>query len=397
MPEALRRHLTQESSNFIFEVHKLDYETSNDQLTTTDFAQTLGRKIKEIAGPLGPADRISLVMHSQGGLIGSILLFNSAQGNLEYYPELAKHLDSFITLGSPMWGAKIAQFASEILPNTKPSASPLSRFGNLQLKDMHLLSSKVMSFRNRVIQPDFQTTFEELNSRIQFVQIAGVATKLKLLSPYVSGKNQYEDDMAVPLPSARFDFWYYSDRLSNPANASVGQNSFRKTKMADEFLIVDAIHDNGGIGSKIFKDEKFIPRECLQSKPQECDHPAYMHIFNTLLHRPRVPLFQFKPTSFLLSYRFHIKNQEPLNEKKLKITVVSKSPYTKIKKTLELYNSRFEVFEPHEIRGYEFGYLDANKIENDTLTLEIQYDRRPKRRIQVPVEPATSTFLELDL
>ena len=85
----------------------------DNEKTPYDFAKDVTAIIKKTteSNHFKDEDKISLIMHSQGGLIGSIWMFQSLMSTEGYgSPEEIEHLDSFITLGSPFWGAKSAQW-----------------------------------------------------------------------------------------------------------------------------------------------------------------------------------------------------------------------------------------------------------------------------------------------
>lgn len=240
-----------------------------------DFASEMDRYFKK-GTPLRPQDKISLVMHSQGGLVGSQWAFNSMiqtkfppnllyQGN--FFPEYADQIDAAVTLGTPFWGTKQAGAAEQFLDYITKSA----RVNGAELSDLRYASSKVLDFRRGAIRIDQAThidqptnneqndddetdMFKYFRSNVRILNIGGYIPKatitrgkfflkksvihfdengyllpaehpgltllklggLNLLRAVLShshvGLKEIESDGAVGVPSSRLDFLYYKDK-----------------------------------------------------------------------------------------------------------------------------------------------------------------------------------------
>ena len=79
MAKALPKILNKKDPSTRYLVRSIEYNTGNNEKTAYDFAQDVDLMIKRVttSGKFREDDKISLIMHSQGGLIGSIWMFQS--------------------------------------------------------------------------------------------------------------------------------------------------------------------------------------------------------------------------------------------------------------------------------------------------------------------------------
>lgn len=117
MSEALKKEALGFDPHTDWQFVSFSYQTGSSSKDVMIFAQELSEFIAkkfESAGGLNSEDRFSLVMHSQGGLIGLNFLLKSFMNDERFHPELKSHLDAFVTMGTPYWGAKIADRKSVV-------------------------------------------------------------------------------------------------------------------------------------------------------------------------------------------------------------------------------------------------------------------------------------------
>jgi len=150
-----------------------------------DFAmgpQGLGAYIKaQFADrPLTKEDKISLVGHSQGGLVAYMWFFNTVASQGEGY-EYAKQVDSIITLGTPFWGSKIASILTDennfdIIPLIKKFAPPEFKMTRREIADLAYGSDTVNAFRKMAITLDNNPALvKEIESLpVRLVNIIGI-------------------------------------------------------------------------------------------------------------------------------------------------------------------------------------------------------------------------------
>lgn len=167
------------------------YDTGNSKLSTFDFATDFDQFIDRTLAKnkFQTNDKISLVMHSQGGIIGSLWLLNTRAKN----PELYSKIDSFITLSTPFYGTKIASLGKRVLFSlAAKDNNPLSRMGKIELQEMSYGSSTILFLEN-----NFSRIFE--NTHIRFLSVSGeklvshsfLGEGDTTVSPYSANPNHY--------------------------------------------------------------------------------------------------------------------------------------------------------------------------------------------------------------
>jgi hypothetical protein len=235
-----------------------EYDTKSSSLSTFDFARDFNRFIdftlakNNFAG----TDKISLIMHSQGGLIGSLWLLSVRESR----PDLYSKLDSFITLSTPYYGSKMARLGKRVLFSLAARKSnPLSPMGKIQLNDMSYGSSNILFLEN-----SFSEIFE--GNQIRFLAVSGE----KLISNPEVG----EGDTTVSPYSANPNHYAYKISASGVTeNHHLG---------VVPFTTVVATHIRSTIPGIAY-----IEKDCLEKAA--CDHPS-MGIIESQLNGTEVDL-----------------------------------------------------------------------------------------------------------
>jgi len=245
MSKALSKILNKKDPSTKYIIRSIEYDTGNNEKTPYDFARDVDLVIKRTTASdnFKKEDKISLIMHSQGGLIGSIWMFQSLKSTPGYStPETIEQLDSFITLGAPFWGAKSAQWGSELkgLAENFGVDVPLP-YGKKELEQMSFGSDMIFDFRMAMIDPQHQYYIDYLRENVRFINIVGVADLLNPLGIFISGSKKYEDDGAVPLSSARFNFLYSQHVDDYEEGHKLLLDNVREVKLAP-YVVVNAMH-----------------------------------------------------------------------------------------------------------------------------------------------------------
>ncbi|MCM2277585.1 MAG: putative lipase [Oligoflexia bacterium] len=393
------------------EVVPFEYDTGSAGKNTYTFAQEFGEFLKSYfdrSGELGEGDRISLVMHSQGGLVGTIWLARAFAGDSRFHPEFASRIDAFITLGTPFWGAKTAVFGSTVrrLADSLGVPFPLP-FGPQELQEMSFGSHTITRFRRLAVDEEFARVRGEIQSRVRLLNIAAIATQLKLLAPFASDAREYEDDSAVPLPSARFDFIHLTQKPHRPA--TVGFMEFAP------FRVVEALHLSPLPESENFPGIAQVPERCV-SNPN-CRHPTFKIVADHLQGRPvpEGPPLPSPLTSFMLELSIRAPQGVPLRPEEVSIELPPSQNGLRLADPLELYShgkapARGAAEFPNEARFYYMGYLrpERAKIENEagsrtnlpanpSVRLRVRAPGFARQEVQAAVRPATSTYVEIEL
>ncbi|MCA9401708.1 MAG: hypothetical protein KC713_08780, partial [Candidatus Omnitrophica bacterium] len=245
--KALHKILNAKDPHTKYIIKPIEYDTGNNDKTPYDFARDIDLTIKRYTAQADfkAEDKFSMIMHSQGGLVGSIWIFQSMLSSPGYStPETIKHLDAFITLGTPFWGAKTAQWGHDIkLLTQKLGVEVPLPFGRRELEQMSFGSDMIYDFRRAVIDEQYKGFILQLEEQVRFLNVVGVADIMNPLGIFVSGSEKYEDDGAVPISSARFNFLYHEALDPDYLPGSV--SNLENTSLVDihaPYVVVNAMH-----------------------------------------------------------------------------------------------------------------------------------------------------------
>ena len=275
-------------------VFPLAYDTGRDGRTPYDFAVDVGIKIIDKIGDLRSSDQITFVAHSQGGLISWILLLRSLANDDEFlfFRPYALKTDGLITLGSPMWGSKMADLMSDSEILRKLARKANARLGDRELNEMSYSSDTSVRFSRRAAM------MERMGIKLPFrVQsVAGLLperndpdlknglstfqqiTKRSMLGGFqavfgLGWNKRAESDLAVAIPSARADFIHLKDPESAKKNQVLASDfgNFKDPSIR-ELVIVRGAH--ASMNKKQYYDIAEVPEECRDLR-SPCTHPTY--------------------------------------------------------------------------------------------------------------------------
>lgn len=410
MVPALRRVLHKRDASIKYIIKNVEYETGHDEKTPYDFAKDLASEINTFTGSsrFKDEDRISLVMHSQGGLVGAIWMFQSLLDNPEYSPrKTVERLDSFITLGTPFWGAKMAKWGSQMKALTKQFGVKVPvPFGHKELDEMSFGSDTIYDFRQALIDPQYQTQINFLKKHVRLLNVAGVADVLNPLGIFVSGVDQYEDDGAVPLASARFNFLYnQSIKEDYDDQDKLCLDNMREINIAP-YVVVNALHYSPVSEMTNFSGIAQVPKNCI--KNENYPHPAFSYIWKHILRHPVEQLDKklgnFKTILLDINIRIDQQKNHQANDLKIEFfTIDGKSlsgSNIEISNALELYSKgiRQSSVNTNHLRYYFTGHI-KRVLDNrkETLLIAISKKGFKSRLIEVEVKTACSTFVDINL
>lgn len=421
MVPALKRALPVMDENFEYDVVPFEYDTGNNRKDTYTFAVDFGNFVASYFSEHGApsnGDKISLVMHSQGGIVGTIWLARAFSGDSAYHPEFAPYIDAMITLGTPFWGAKIATFASTMDKLTSFfSLPPMLPIGAKQLQEMSFGSKTIFAFRERVLSPEFRPVLEKMRTQVRPLNIGAMVRNLKGLNAFAIGQSEYEDDTAVPLPSARFDFIYTRDvRAGYSSDDTVKGETFDVTSLS-RLIVVDGLHLSPVPEARDFPGIAQIPKRCIEDP--KCDHPTYglvlSHLLGRQVHGDESILE--KMTGFILDLNVRLPSNHGLKPRDIRIDFdiedsgwFSKSKLS-VAEALELYSSNRGVSssdDPNSHRFFFSGYSADSYIEPEhrlntpdfsdrVLKFRVSAPGFKSRRVEARVRPTTTTFIDLNL
>lgn len=404
MEPALKKGLPALNPRFDYDVVNFEYDTGNDHKDTYQFARQFAQFLEQTfaSRPLRPQDRISLVAHSQGGVVAMIWLARSAAGDPEYSPRFSKYLESFVTLATPYWGAKVALFASTVKNVTDFYHVPFPfKMGKQELRDLSLGSVATLKFRRKTLAPDFQDVLRDLRGRIRPLQITGLVSSLESLHPFVTGEDEFEDDTAVPVPSGRFDYLYSA--TSERSGAPISYDSFRQTGTA-HLMVVDSMHLTPITDHRDFPGIAQVWKSCIDDP--DCEHPAYRHVLRHVAGQAVTEVGALeRMTSFLIDLAIRVNGKDQLKPRDVSIQVLpSGDPLSEgvtVIKPFELYAKGIRLNElPGEqvFRAWMTGAASGGTVDRDRkVVLEVSAPGYLPRRVEAKVRPTFTTFVEFPL
>lgn len=337
-------------SNRQFYFSDFNYETGNDSLNTLDFAESFNGHIGETLMHEGfdpNIDKISIIAHSQGGVVSLLWMTQSFSG--AYATDYHQFVDTFVTLGTPFWGTSIVLF---------PLWMKLTlgkHFGDQEAREM-LWGSQTINYFEKMVH-DSTGGFKKYLQGINIVNIAGNA----LAYPNIASWSSYmDDDIAVPLPSANInhymvkdhDTFYKPDQLIDVAE---------KFEIS-QFFVAQGLHTLPFLKGKFYLTQGLsqAPKQCV--KNENCKHITYPYIWRSLLHFPLKQIDQ-------------------------KIMEKSKSYTIDIDLKVDL-----ETMKPDE---FEFTFTDMNgkKLTDLGHKMRLIYDRESEEYYQDGVDKRSLRFI----
>ncbi len=381
MEKYLRKTLNK--NNSCHQIYSFEYPTGDSRFNTKYFAHLLGQFIlkKTNVHSLEANDKISLIMHSQGGLVGQLFLrqVQTAPPQSRLY-QLHNMFDSFITLGTPYWGADTANIGRRVLfPLPFQRKNPVSPFGKKELNDMSYASDIILELKN-----NFEQIFHS-DLGIRPLAIAGHTWR--------HGIHLGEDDNMVPIYSARADhFRATSIRPHYDEDEITSYHHFVKTKRVP-FILVPASHSKSewpGIAN--------IPRRCLKQKT--CKHPSMPAILAHLKGQKTRPFHSKKKlTKFRLNFFVHIPIDLRLNDEDLTIELLNDPRNVKLpflKQFLPQLQGIAKTSRKGLLRSSFEGRINRHGSPM-VLKFRVSASQLKPRIIEAVVQEGHHTFIEINL
>ena len=350
-----------------YKARTFEYKTGSLE-TPHDFAKDFHAYVSGLS--LRSSDKISLVMHSQGGLVGTLWLKFLKENNL---PQL-KQLDSFITLSTPFWGTNIANVGKKLFYSLPPGMiNPISPFGRNELNEMSYGSATIKTFVE---------SFDEIFSGVGNLRPLIIGGMKR-----IHNETMGEDDIVVPIHSMQPKRFYLKDNLNFFDKPSRVPASVFKTSDEKPFHIVAADHiriDQYGIAE--------IPYNCLENL--SCDHPSLLPIIEHLKGNEVKPLKKFSLSRFRVT--LFINNHHDINYEKKDVTIVVHG----FDKTIRI--PLIERLTPRGGANYKEGLAFSfagisKKAGSQRLLVTLKYKNKAIKTYEVPVEAGLSSFIDADL
>lgn len=400
LAEALQIHWT---SSDELQYKSFEYQTGDDQFSTQDFADQLDLFLKSKC-QLNEFDQLTIIGHSQGGLVALLWLFKSFKRK----SPLLGNVKSLITLATPFWGSKIAELGSSIYQLwDRTGKSFFLPTGKIEMAEMTFLSDTIFFIRQLLISPEHQDFQNFLKNDINFFALGAYAKALMRLREFIGGPSFFESDGAVCIPSSRPDFYYLenSDTDYSPADI-LKLDQFKKSDYAT-FGVVQAVHHTfASIEGPIFGIAQ-IPKACLQNKYTHPTFPLLLPLLNASEKPSTITTQNYRFQSFILDLNLRfIDMADPQNLNELLIEVSFKnldhSPLSKKEVSLGKLKANFSdhvyhsVLYPNHLRLHFHGQLHC-RTDHYFLLMKIKYPKMVERNIEVLLRPSYSTFIDITL
>ncbi|MCC6277120.1 MAG: hypothetical protein IT289_04295 [Oligoflexia bacterium] len=391
----------------------LTYATGDNTKNTLEFAAQVAQTIEESVrsyGGLQDDDKVSVIGHSQGGIVATIWLYQSMLGTAGFYRHHYDHLRNLITLGTPFWGAKAALTGKTLESIFGGWVVPF--VGTKEFEGLAFGSKNIQAFRDSAIELLNSGKWSDVFGHVRPLFIAGQAKGIDPILRADSGRYVPETDGVVPFSSARFDFLYVK------ANSKMVQTGEIKTP--SPFVIVPALH-SGVTPSQVevnfpwFKRLTKLDLSSVIGLPQvedhcilssQCRNPALQVIMNHLLEIPQITETpdSKNTTSFVVEVRVGFEGLLP-NPQKLRIDFFPEDlgknhkgeRRMKIASKRELMSRGLLAQEvtPGHLTNYFLGTsIDTHPNETRHVMMEISAPGFKPLRFQIPVRPTFSTFVD---
>jgi pimeloyl-ACP methyl ester carboxylesterase len=300
------------TTNFVYPTGK------SEKLGAYDFAmgpEGLGSFIRQQFAdrPLTSQDKISLVGHSQGGLVSYMWFFSTIASQGEGYA-YAKQVDSIITLGTPFWGSKIASILTDenninIIPLIKKFAPAEFKMTRREIADLAYGSDTVDAFRKMAIDLDNNPTLAAEIERlpVRLVNIIGILPSNRnhlfsnasksgnlvsnltktvinfiydVLTRSYGGEKLVESDIAVPVPSSRWNFLYTPPKsiTQNTVISQTDYKDFSHLVGSSKFLFTESAHLPFDTENTL--SMAYINKSCMAV--ETCEHPTFRYVIQHL-------------------------------------------------------------------------------------------------------------------
>lgn len=354
-----------EKINPCYKVTAFTYNTGISDLSTGDFANHLNVFIegKMLENGFDVNDKISFIMHSQGGIVGSLWLLKTRMER----PDLYKKFDAFITLSTPYWGSTMAIIGKRFFFTLPPELdNPIAPVGRLELRDMSFGSPTM-----KMMQENFEQIYGN-GTHVRFLAVGGL--KRDYNAEYG------EDDTTVSVYSSRPDHYALQETFDPSSENNLSESAFKFTNNIIPFVPVTATHFKIEIPGVAKIEDKCLKRE-------NCKHPSIDHIVRHLDgEAPQVdPEFVFR------KYRvqMYLTGWEGKIEDKDEVILSLVKPHG------ETEDVDFSIKRNAVLHATFSGIL--KNTEEHKINLKLKIKGKVVREFNAPVKGGFTTFLNLQM
>ena len=274
-----------------------DYKTGDDRYTTIDFAKAFSNFLDDVYSKsysIQDSDKISIVAHSQGGLVGMQWMIQNYSGNPGFINNYIDKMESFTTLSTPFWGASIANIAKSF------SAHRYTPFGRKELEEMSYGSDSIFNFYTHFREINDLDIMKPISKNVRLSNVGGYQGAPNILRKLRISAKLFENDTTVPVTSSRMSFINNRSIKENYNENDIVNSKMFKITADFPYYLVKAGHFKAKVVG--LKGIAKIPFDCIDN--EKCIHPSFNLIINNLLNNNEKP--KIKRLKYIESYRGNI-------------------------------------------------------------------------------------------
>jgi pimeloyl-ACP methyl ester carboxylesterase len=275
----IKTHLEYVDSKYEVIGEAFTYNTGNMAADVPQFIESFEQFLDNFfkLHSLNANDKISIVCHSQGGLVTTLWYAKSLAGEDKRQLEISSHVRTIVTEGTPFWGSKMAHIINDRLPFQwmQSLVYDVMAVGKMEVRDMSTASTKIFDF----FRDKASAKVEYLNTP-HMLNIAGLAHN-PLQSPLFNVGKRWEADQVVNVPSTRLGFYFYSDTINLAINQKFANDIDTKDFTYSQyfsrdpvFRLMETIHTKT---KKTKHGMAQVPAYCVN--PEACDQVTYPPVF----------------------------------------------------------------------------------------------------------------------
>lgn len=302
---ALDQHLSEIKPSYDFIVKNFKYSSGVRDADIERFVSEFENFLTQEIPILNEGDRISIVAHSQGALVGHIWYLKAMEGVDLRQRAYMEKVNGFVTLGAPFWGSRTTFLLKKFIPIDQVQNFLFHKFGygDQEVIDITAASEKIFDYFSKMVSKNYvniaydprmlnviavvpETKGNELPQNYFLNVINDLKKKVVKVFDYrLNVGSRWESDQAVHASSGRLGFYYYSDTLYKFVNGHTQtdllMNNFeysRYFKTDPKVIYVEGVHAKAS-GYPAYAIAS-IPEACIE--PDQCKHPTYVHILKHL-------------------------------------------------------------------------------------------------------------------
>ncbi len=394
-------------------INSFDYRPENDIMNFYSFARQFAGHINRyfVSEPLSTSDKVSVVMHAQGGLIGTVWLMGSLMGDPIYSSEIVPNIDSFITLNTSFWDPKSVHQANQMNDLLQQVSGfnlsdPMNRH---QLEEMNFGSDSMYSFMQTLLSLD-----RNLLSDIRILNIAGVPNSRDALDPVLSNA-QYAREAGISPPSSRLNFLYHDatsspmDQLVTPVPSEIDVADFATVSNLEiaPVTATEPMPSDGPINvPSLSTGLVHIPSSCVTDHP--CSHPIFPlllgHISGTHPSVGSGSMASDEPRSFTVNINLRTTHTQRLQSDTCELTLMDRDGVSPVSSDLELGTMSEPLsrgaYARQEYAGHGRYHMAGNMVSSapvSTIRVHIECDGMMSRDVIFDVRGGWTSYLDVTM